>query len=77
MNSPNPDEQNERHELGELQTRLQETEIKLAFLEKELGEYKEALHTLHTRLDATERTLQQLQESGSNQSGGGEDPFAS
>jgi uncharacterized coiled-coil protein SlyX len=44
------------------EARLQETEIKLAFLEKELDEYKDAVQGLHARLDQMEKTLKEWQE---------------
>lgn len=40
--------------------RLQETEIRLAFLDRELGEYKDAVQTLHARLEILEKTVESL-----------------
>jgi uncharacterized coiled-coil protein SlyX len=40
-----------------LESRFQETEIKLAFLEKELEEYKTALQAMHARLESVETKL--------------------
>jgi prefoldin subunit 5 len=48
-----------------LGTRLQEVEIKCAFLEKESEEYKEAVQTLHVRLTALEEKIRQLQQTAS------------
>jgi chromosome segregation ATPase len=49
-----------------LETRLQETEIKLAFLEKELDDSREAMQTLHERLEALEATLDALKRASQN-----------
>ncbi|HLU70411.1 MAG TPA: hypothetical protein VKZ88_06540 [Fibrobacteria bacterium] len=42
--------------------RLQETEIRLAFLERELELYKEAVQTLHARLETVEHALARLRQ---------------
>jgi uncharacterized coiled-coil protein SlyX len=42
--------------------RLQEAEIKLAFLERDLEEYKEAVGSLHDRLAQLEKQVQKLQD---------------
>lgn len=47
-----------REHAGE--ARLQETEIKIAFLERELEEYKEAVQTLHARLQTLEALVEAL-----------------
>lgn len=46
-----------------LDSRLQETEIKLAFLEKELDAYKDAVQDLHARLDRMEKAVKALRNS--------------
>jgi uncharacterized coiled-coil protein SlyX len=50
-------------------SRIQETEIRLAFLDKELEEYKEAVHTLHTRLEQLEKTVEALKRHAQRDSG--------
>ena len=45
-----------------LEIRLQEAEIKLAFLERELGEYKEAVNAMHDLLTRLEKQVQELKE---------------
>lgn len=45
------------------ENRLQETEIKLAFLDKELEDYKDAVQTLHARLELLEKTVAILRRS--------------
>ena len=42
--------------------RLQEAEIKLAFLERELEEYKEAVGSLHDRLARLEKQVEGLKD---------------
>jgi uncharacterized coiled-coil protein SlyX len=44
--------------------RLQETEIKIAFLERELEEYKDAVQTLHARLQTLEALVEALRRKG-------------
>jgi uncharacterized coiled-coil protein SlyX len=44
----------------ELETRLQEMEIKMAFLEKELEEYKEASRGFYRKLSQTEEEISKL-----------------
>jgi uncharacterized coiled-coil protein SlyX len=46
------------------EARLQEAEIKLAFLERELEEYKEAVGLLHERLARLEKQVRELKEAG-------------
>ena len=41
--------------------RIQEIEIKAAFLEKELEEYKEAAQSLHARVASLEEEIRKLQ----------------
>jgi septal ring factor EnvC (AmiA/AmiB activator) len=48
-------------EFARIGQRLQEIEIKTAFLEKELEEYKEATQSLHARVASLEEGLRQLQ----------------
>lgn len=43
------------------EARLQEIEIRAAFLERELDLYKEAVQDLHARLEAVEHRLARLQ----------------
>jgi prefoldin subunit 5 len=43
-----------------MEAHVQETEIKLAFLEKELEAYKEAVQELHARLTSLEKTVREL-----------------
>jgi uncharacterized coiled-coil protein SlyX len=43
-----------------LESRLQETEIRLAFLERELDEYKEAVNQLHGLTARLEKELTEL-----------------
>ena len=45
-----------------LEIRLQEAEIKLAFLERELGEYKEAADSMHGLLTRLEKQVQELKD---------------
>jgi chromosome segregation ATPase len=56
-----------------LQKNLEDAEVKLAFLERELGEYKEAVQDLHARLARLESAVKELQETrpaeGGDQSG--------
>lgn len=56
------------------ETRLQDAEIKLAFLEKELGEYREAVDALHAELTRLERRVRELEarESGQSEEGDSE-----
>jgi uncharacterized coiled-coil protein SlyX len=42
--------------------RLQEAEIKLAFLERELGDYKEAVDSMHEILTRLEKQVQELKD---------------
>ncbi len=51
--------------------RVQETEIKLAFLDKELDEYKEAVQTLHSRLELLEKTVERLKSNAQGDGGAG------
>jgi uncharacterized coiled-coil protein SlyX len=44
----------------DLEPRIQEIEIKMAFLEKELEEYKEVAQGMHVRLSATEDRIQKM-----------------
>ena len=44
------------------EARLEEAEIKLAFLERELGEYKEAVDSMHELLTRLERQVQELKD---------------
>ena len=44
-----------------MESRLQEIEIKMAFLEKELLEYQEASRALHRRLSEMEEQVGKLQ----------------
>lgn len=55
-----------------LENRLQETEIKLAFLDKELEEYKDAVQTLHARLELLEKTVAILRRAGQGATEGGD-----
>ncbi len=48
-------------EIRQLQQRLQETEIKCAFLEKETKEYGDAVQTLHARLSILEEKIRRLE----------------
>jgi uncharacterized coiled-coil protein SlyX len=57
-------------DLAALETRLQESEIKLAFLEKELDEYKEAVQTLHHRLEEVTNLVNALRNEGQDSGGG-------
>lgn len=43
------------------ETRLQEAEIKLAFLEKELADYREAVDELHAELSRLARRVKALE----------------
>jgi uncharacterized coiled-coil protein SlyX len=45
-----------------LETRLQEAEIKLSFLERELGEYKDAVDSLHALVSRLEKQVQELKD---------------
>jgi uncharacterized coiled-coil protein SlyX len=65
-----------------LESRLQEGEIKLAFLEKELEEYKAALQEMHARVESVEARLKRaLASGGASENGSAEtatpDHFAS
>ena len=42
------------------EARLQEAETKLAFLERELNEYKEVVDSMHTLLTRLEKQVQEL-----------------
>jgi|GEM_PF-3947668 len=55
-----------------LDNRVQETEIRLAFLEKELEEYKDAVQTLHARLENLEKTVAVLRRTASGSTEGGD-----
>ncbi len=44
------------------EARLQEAEIKLAFLERELGEYKEAVDSMHALITRLEKQVQELKD---------------
>jgi uncharacterized coiled-coil protein SlyX len=44
------------------ESRFQDTEIKLAFLEKELEEYKAALQDMHARVESIETKLKNTAE---------------
>ena len=48
-------------EFARLGQRLQEIEIKTAFLEKELTDYKEGAQILHSRIAALEENMRKLQ----------------
>ena len=55
-------ENHEANPEAPLETRLHEAEYKLAFLERELEEYKEALGLLHDLLTRLEKQVQDLKE---------------
>jgi len=48
-------------QIHNLEERLEEAEIKCAFLEKESEEHREAAQILHTRLSLLEEKVRQLQ----------------
>ena len=52
----------ENHETRLPDIRLQEAEIKLAFLERELETYKEAVNAMHDLLVKLEKQVQELKD---------------
>ncbi len=48
------------HDHPSADSRLQEAEIRLAFLERELDLYKDAVQSLHARLEHVEALLEKL-----------------
>ena len=52
----------EQAESPHLESRLQEAEIKLSFLERELTEYKDVVNELHALLAKLEKQVKELKE---------------